>query len=534
MKPSSMPRLFSILVALAAIVGLLAWAGSQALVRYNGTLASELQQLRLTDGQPATEVLARGQPTLVKFWASWCPACLATLEETGQWRDDAAFDRVNILTVASPGYLSERNTDDFNRWYGGLALETAPTAIDPGGNIARKLGIAVYPSWALLDGHGRLQRIVKGNIATTDALALLDNPDYEIGSMSSSTFYKAPDSEGRTAKPMQTRDIYLAGGCFWGVEAYFARIHGVTEAVSGYANGKYRNPSYEQVIRDNTGHAETVKLSYDPQQISLEQVLEHYLRIIDPTVLNRQGNDRGTQYRTGIYYTDPADEPVIAAALAREQQKYQQPIVVENQPLRGFDAAEQYHQDYLAKNPGGYCHVDLSLADEPLASEVEARAANGKARPDPASYVVPDDATLKQELGQLAYDVTRRNATERPFSHPYYTLSEAGIYVDVVSGEPLFSSNDKFDSSCGWPSFVKPISASAVTEHRDTTFNMVRTEIRSKLADSHLGHVFPDGPRDRGGLRYCINGAALRFIPLADMEAAGYGDLVPYIKRPRG
>lgn len=508
------------LLALALAIGLFIYLGAQAASGHATTLSYQLQQLQPasapTDGAP----LAGGQPSLVKFWASWCPACLSTLEETGQWRDSGAFKGLNIVTVASPGYLNERNTDAFRAWYAGLKLKTAPTLLDPGGRVAHELGIAVYPSWALLDAQGRVQRIVKGNLAEADALALLRDPQHPVGSLQN-TFYKAGDVASQPAQAVQPREIYLAGGCFWGVEAYFERINGVVEAVSGYANGKYRNPTYKQVVHNDTGHAETIKLSYDPERVTLQQILEHYLRIIDPTLLNRQGNDRGTQYRTGIYYTDPADQAIIAAALVNEQKKYSKPIVVENLPLQAFDPAEEDHQDYLAKNPDGYCHVDLRLADEPLASELQQAGPGGQL--NPAAYTVPDDATLRRKLSELSYEVTQRSGTERAFSHAYYALFDPGIYVDVVSGEPLFSSRDKYESSCGWPSFVKPIAAAAVTEHRDTSFNMVRTEVRSRLADSHLGHVFPDGPRDRSGLRYCINGAALQFIPLEQMQAAGYG-----------
>lgn len=309
--------------------------------------------------------------------------------------------------------------------------------------------------------------------------------------------------------------IYLAGGCFWGVEAYFRRIQGVVETVCGYANGHTEHPSYEEVCHQHTGHAETVKVVFDDAAISLTDMLRYYFRIIDPTVLNRQGNDIGRQYRTGIYFVDGADEAVIRDALVAEQQKYTAPIVVECEPLQQFYEAESYHQDYLGKNPHGYCHIDIRLADQPLDAE------NRVAR----VYVRPSESEIRAKLTDEQYYVTQQNGTERPFSHAYDHLFEPGIYVDIVSGEPLFSSADKFDSGCGWPSFSRPIAREHLTAREDNSHHMRRIEVRSKVADSHLGHVFPDGPQELGGLRFCINGASLRFIPLEQMDEAGYGDL---------
>lgn len=483
-----------------------------------------LQKLHDTQGRPAGRHLASGKPSLVKFWASWCPLCLSELEHTEKWAKDPRFaKKANLLTVASPGFLGEKNQAAFVQWYKGLNYPGLPVVTDEGGGIAKSLNIGVYPSWAVLDKKGNVARIVKGSLNEAQALALIDNPAADIGRLKH-TFYK-PDPKKEPA-PMNTKTIYLAGGCFWGLEAYFQRIDGVADAVSGYANGNTENPSYEDVVYRNTGHAETVKVTYDSGKLSLNDILQYYFRVIDPTSLNKQGNDRGTQYRTGVYYTDAAEKAVIEAALQAEQKKHSLPVLVENLPLKHFYDAEEYHQDYLVKNPGGYCHIDISKADEPLPGKNAPEPARGF---DAAAYRKPGDAELKNRLTAEQYRVTQQNGTEYAFSHEYDHLFAPGIYVDVVSGEPLFSSADKYNSGCGWPSFTRPIDRAAVTEHNDSSYNMQRTEVRSRAADSHLGHVFPDGPKDKGGLRYCINGASLRFIPLDKMDAEGYGSLKPAV-----
>lgn len=312
------------------------------------------------------------------------------------------------------------------------------------------------------------------------------------------------------------REIYLAGGCFWGVEGYFKRIEGVKDTTCGYANGKTANPSYEDVCRHNTGHAETVRVLFDTDVINLEDLLIYYFRIIDPVSVNKQGNDVGTQYRTGIYYTDESLLPVIKAAVEREQRKYNEKIAVEVLPLENFYSAEEYHQNYLDKNPNGYCHINLNLANEPIV-----RSEN---------YKKLDDKELKEKLTTLQYDVTMNSATERPFDNEFNSNFERGIYVDITSGEPLFLSTDKFESGCGWPSFSKPIQKDLVRYNEDLSLGRRRIEVRSNAADAHLGHVFDDGPSELGGLRYCINSAALRFIPIDKMDAQGYGYLKKYIK----
>ena len=516
--------------------------GSELPPGLKGTPLAYLSKLQDVQGKPATSYIKAGRPTLVKFWASWCPLCLAELADTNAWAADKRFAGANLVTLASPGFLREKPAGEFTTWYSALVRDYPhmPVLVDNGGLLARQLGVKVYPSWVVLNEDGAVVRVIRGRITEAQALAIIDNPeeaDISRLAPSAQTYYQ-PDSK-KSDKVMNTKTIYLAGGCFWGVEAYFQRIPGVVDAVSGYANGHTRNPSYEDVIR-GAGHAETVKVTYDADRLSLDDILQYYFRIIDPTSLNKQGNDRGAQYRTGVYYTDPAEQAVIQRALEAEQKKYSRPLVVENQPLQNFYDAEEYHQDYLMKNPNGYCHIDVRKADEPLPGKPAGNPAQAGVRADAgnaankgfdaASYQKPSDADLKSKLTAEQYRVTQQAGTERAFTHEYDHLFAPGIYVDVVSGEPLFSSKDKFDSGCGWPSFTKPIEKSAVTEHRDTSFNMIRTEVRSHAANSHLGHVFPDGPRDKGGLRYCINGASLRFIPLEKMQEEGYGNLIDAVK----
>jgi methionine-R-sulfoxide reductase len=315
--------------------------------------------------------------------------------------------------------------------------------------------------------------------------------------------------------------IYLAGGCFWGLEAYMQKLNGVEDAISGYANGKTENPSYYDL--KTSGHAETVKVIYNPEIISLEDILAHYLRVVNPVSINKQGNDVGTQYRTGIYYTDEAEKAIIENVLAKEQTKHDKPIAIEVEPLRHFYEAEEYHQDYLEKNPGGYCHIDLSLADKPLDKDEEPII-------DSSRYIKPSDEELKKNLTDIQYDVTQNSATERAFSHEYHDNFKRGIYVDITTKEPLFSSTDKFESGCGWPSFSKPISKDVVKYFEDNSHFMHRTEVRSRSGDAHLGHVFNDGPKEKGGQRYCINGASLEFIPYDEMDEKGYGYLKYLVK----
>ncbi len=317
------------------------------------------------------------------------------------------------------------------------------------------------------------------------------------------------------------KEIYFAGGCFWGVEAYASRIPGVYDVTVGYANGNKDNPTYEEVCTDDTGFAETVHIQYDPSYIDLQTLTSQLFKIINPTSMNKQGNDVGSQYRTGIYYSSSDDLEAITSVVKEEQKKYDKMIVTEVLPLKNYFLAEDYHQDYLEKNPNGYCHISFdSLKDIPM-KEVQV---------DPMKYSKPSDDVLREKLTKEEYNVTQNAATEAAFSGKYWETKDPGIYVDVVTGEPLFLSVDKFESGCGWPSFTKPIIQDVVTEHKDSSFGMTRTEVRSRVGDSHLGHVFTDGPKDKGGLRYCINSVSIKLIPYDEMDEAGYGEYKNLIK----
>ncbi|MCL2123747.1 MAG: peptide-methionine (R)-S-oxide reductase MsrB [Desulfovibrionaceae bacterium] len=313
------------------------------------------------------------------------------------------------------------------------------------------------------------------------------------------------------------RDIYFAGGCFWGVAEYFSRIPGVHGVTVGYANGAKKDPGYQDVCSGKTGHAETVHIRYDTQSVSLKTLAEQFFKIINPVSVNRQGNDVGSQYRTGMYYMNDEDNMVLAQVMAGVQTQYSKPLAVELMPLNNYYLAEEYHQDYLKKNPGGYCHISFdSLKDIRPSSNCLV---------DPDKYAKPSDAELKMMLTPEEYNITQEAGTEKAFSGKFWDHKEPGIYVDLVTGEPLFSSADKFDSGSGWPSFTKPIEQAVLTEHEDNSYGIKRTEVRSRVGNSHLGHVFRDGPKDKGGLRYCINSAAIRFIPSQDMDERQYGEL---------
>jgi peptide methionine sulfoxide reductase msrA/msrB len=299
----------------------------------------------------------------------------------------------------------------------------------------------------------------------------------------------------------------LAGGCFWCMEPPFKQLKGVIQVVSGYAGGSRKNPSYEQVSTGSTGHLEAVQIVYSPQEISFSELLDVFWMNIDPTDPGGQFADQGSQYRTAIFYHDYHQRIIaeISKRVIDQSGVYQKPVVTEIRKYSSFYRAEDYHQDYHQKNPLGY-----SLYKEGSGRACYLQNIWGG---ETDKYLKPEEGELKRRLTPTQYNVAREGGTEPPFDNEYWDNKRPGIYVDIASGEPLFSSDDKYDSGTGWPSFTKPIKPGLLIYNIDSTLGVERVEVKSKLAGSHLGHVFDDGPEPTG-LRFCLNSASLRFIPL--------------------
>jgi len=371
-----------------------------------------------------------------------------------------------------------------------------------------------------------------GIVVAIVAVAGLGLLGWQVGDLSGGDASGGPIGETRSTEgTMSTegmKEAIFAGGCFWCIESTFELMPGVVEAISGYTGGTVENPTYEEVSSGKTGHFEAVLVRYDPKQITYQALLEQFWRSINPTDEGGQFYDQGNQYLTAVFYLDEEQRELAEASKRALEGSgvFSQPIVTQILPAQTFYRAEEYHQDYFEKHVLQYKAYSKASGREAYLEETWEGRDDVSLTPPPErpweNFVKPSEDELRKMLTPLQYSVTQGNGTEPAFRNEYWDNHEEGIYVDVVSGEPLFSSRDKFDSGTGWPSFSQPIESDSVATVRDSSLGMERIEVRSRIADSHLGHLFEDGPQPTGQ-RYCMNSAALRFVPKDQLEAEGYG-----------